>query len=117
MNEYYQPLTEDDVKRFSSSLDMSMLSRMIPLKSNIQNQIVNYLSEREKACIINSQINEDVIIKLTSLASIYYNQSPDKTNLFILCMVIGTIIKEYEWGTYYITTEGVLKLSKLILSH
>ena len=38
MNEYYQPLTEDDVKRFSSSLDMSMLSRMIPLKSNIQNQ-------------------------------------------------------------------------------
>ena len=29
-------------------------------------------------------------------------------------MAVGTIIKEYDWGTYYISPEGICDLANMI---
>lgn len=110
-------ITLDEIKRFSSKMDMALLMRMIPMKSSIQKDVLPLLTRQEETDIAFSRINEQVINKLARLAAAHYRQSPDNTTMYCLCMSVGTIIKEYEWGTDYIKPEGMYKLAQKIYQY
>lgn len=107
-------LTEEDIRYFSHLPQFSLMPQMIPLKECFQNEIAFILTDEEKLSIKLSQINKQVISKLINLAIQYYKLSPNKTNLYCLCLVIATIIKEYEWGDHFLTTQGILYLAEKI---
>ena len=89
---------------------------MISFKSIIQNSIISMLSSREVQDIKDSNQNLDVIDKLIRLGQISYKkQSHSDEILYCFCMAIGTIIKEYDWGTKYIQQDGMCELAKKIM--
>lgn len=107
-------ITLDEIKGFSSKLSMPLLMKMIPLKSAIQKDVLPLLTSQEEVDIACSRKNEQVINKLAKLASFHYRQSPNNETMFCLCMSVGTIIKEYEWGLEYIKPDGMFELAQKI---
>lgn len=97
-------------------LDFEIIQKAIPIKTHLQNAIVELLTQEELFDIWKSNLNENVIEKLISLAHPYYNESPTSETLDILALSIGTIIKEYEWGTYYLSNDGIQELKRRIAS-
>ena len=95
-------------------MDFDILERAIPIKTNLQNAIVNCLSQEELADIWSSTLNESVIEKLILLARPYFKEEPTDKTLDVLALSIGTIIKEYEWGLYYLHKEGIQELKDRI---
>ena len=59
----------------------------------------------------------NVIEKLAHLGKTQYQQSIERTDetLYCLCMAIGTIIKEYDWGTQYIQQSGMCAISQKVV--
>lgn len=94
---------------------MSYLPYMIKYKSCIQKEILPLLTYEEMCDIRDCHFNSDVVSKLVDLGKKHYCGS-DKMDeiMYCICMAIGTIIKEYDWGTYYIHSEGMCKIAKLI---
>lgn len=95
-------------------MNLDILQRAIPIKTNLQNAIVNCLSQEELADIWSSTLNESVIEKLILLARPYFKEEPTDDTLDVLALSIGTIIKEYEWGLYYLHKEGIQELKDRI---
>ena len=95
-------------------MNLDILQRAIPIKTHLQNAIVNCLTQEELVDIWNSRLNESVIEKLILLARPYYKEDPTNETLYVLALSIGTIIKEYEWGTYYISKDGMQELQERI---
>lgn len=110
-------ITLDELKQFSSKVDMSLLMKMIPMKSSIQRDVLPLLTRQEEMDIVASRKNEQVINKLAQLAADHYRQSPNNATMYCLCMSVGTIIKEFEWGTEYIKPEGMYKLAQKIYQY
>ena len=110
-------ITLDELKQFSSKVDMSLLRKMIPMKSSIQRDVLPLLTRQEEMDIVASRKNEQVINKLARLAADHYRQSPNNATMYCLCMSVGTIIKEFEWGTEYIKPEGMYKLAQKIYQY
>ena len=109
-------ITLDELKQFSSKVDMSLLMKMIPMKSSIQRDVLPLLTRQEEMDIVASRKNEQVINKLARLAADHYRQSPNNATMYCLCMSVGTII-EFEWGTEYIKPEGMYKLAQKIYQY
>ena len=87
---------------------------MIQLKSCIQRAVIPMLSTDELQDIKDCRLNMQVIDKLVYIGKGQYQQivgHSDET-LYCLCMAIGTIIKEYDWGTEYIQQSGMCALAK-----
>lgn len=80
-------------------MNNNILQKAIPIKTDLQNAIVNHLTQEELADIWSSNFNEKVIEKFILLARPYYQEDPNDETLYALALSIGTIIKEYEWGT------------------
>lgn len=95
-------------------MNLEILQRAIPIKTDLQNAIVNCLTQEELIDIWSSNLNESVIEKLILLARPYYKEDSTDETLYVLALSIGTIIKEYEWGTYYISKAGIQKLQDRI---
>ena len=95
-------------------MNFDILQRAIPFKTNLQNAIVECLTQEELSDIWSSHFNESVIEKLILLAGPYYNEEPTKDTFDALAISIGTIIKEYEWGVYYLHKEGIKELKDRI---
>lgn len=94
--------------------NIKILQRAIPIKTKLQKAIVDCLTQEELYDIWSSNLNDDVIEKLILLARPYYNEDPTNETLYVLALSIGTIIKEYEWGTYYISKDGMQELQDRI---
>lgn len=95
-------------------MNIDLLQRAIPIKTHLQNAIINCLTQKELIDIWSSNLNESVIEKLILLARPYYKEDPTNETLCVLALSIGTIIKEYEWGTYYISKNGMQDLKDRI---
>lgn len=95
-------------------MNLEILQRAISIKTNLQNAIVTSLTQEELMNIWHSTLNESVIEKLVLLARPYYIEDPTNETLYALALSIGTIIKEYEWGTYYLTKDGMQELQNKI---
>lgn len=97
-------------------MDFNILQRAIPIKTHLQNAVVNCLTQEELADIWKSNLNESVIEKLILLARPYYKEDPTNDTLDALALSVGTIIKEYEWGIYYLSLDGISELKERIKS-
>ena len=92
-------------------MNLDILQRAIPIKTNLQNAIVNCLSQEELADID----GVDYLKITTGGASNSTNVTiPDKVTIAGVKFDIGTIIKEYEWGLYYLHKEGIQELKDRI---
>lgn len=87
---------------------------MIEYKSAIQREIIPLLTEEEVNDIANSIENKQVIYKLVKLATARYKVFRDEMTLYCLSLTVGTILKEYGWGTYYTTSSGSYELASMI---
>lgn len=90
------------------------LPQMIHFKTKLQNDILPFLSTSELEDIKNSKLNKDVVHKLAYLGRGLVQQTTPDTTIYCVCMAIGTIIKEYGWGTTYIYPEGICELAKIV---
>lgn len=90
------------------------LPKMIEYKKNIQINVLEIASQNEMADVVACRINQSLIDKLVRLAHEKWIKEGDAISLYCAAMAIGTIIKEYEWGTYYITPNGLYELAKRI---
>lgn len=90
---------------------------MINFKSLIQREIIPMLSQQELSDIRDCRLNTSTINKLVTLGKKHFQSSTEKSNevLYCLCMAIGTIIKEYDWGTQYIQQSGMCAISQKIV--
>lgn len=87
---------------------------MITFKSEIQTDVD--LTELETFDLMACRLNMNVVRKLSKLGREHFISS-DKSDemLYCICMAIGTIIKEYEWGTYYISPNGICELATMVV--
>lgn len=92
------------------------LPKMIDFKEHIQRAIIPLLSPQELSDIRDSRLNKNVIRKLAELGKKHYCNPQDQSDaiLYCICLSIGTIIKEYGWGTKYISQDGMCELASLI---
>lgn len=90
---------------------------MAKFKSTIQRVIIPMLSANELQDIRDCRLNMDVVDKLVYIGNVQYMHAErnDET-LYCLCMAIGTIIKEYDWGIEYIQQEGMCEIAAKITS-
>lgn len=84
-------------------MNFETLQKAISVKTYLQNAIIESLTQDELFDIKSSNVNKSVIKKLILLARPYYDEDPSNETLDVLALSIGTIIKEYEWGLYYLS--------------
>ena len=90
------------------------LPKMIRYKSQIQKEVLATTSQQELYDVYACRINEGLIHKLIKLASQKYKITPDSISLYCAAMAVGTIIKEYEWGTQFTSNDGLFELATRI---
>lgn len=90
---------------------------MMQFKSTIQRTIIPLLSANELQDIRDCRTNITVIDKLVHIGKTQYQKSMERTDetLYCLCMAIGTIIKEYDWGIRYIQQDGMCEMAAKII--
>lgn len=107
-------ITIEEIRNLPYMIDVEDFEKMRIYKSFFQTEILKLLTDEERKNISNSIEDKGVIDKLTFLANAAYNQYANNRHLYCLSMVIGTILKEYGWGTKYIEPEGLYYLAKEI---
>lgn len=90
---------------------MGALPRMINYKKFIQEKVLDIATDMELEDVRDCSINQGMIDKLTKLAKQAMLPSQDVQSLYCAAMAVGTIIKEYEWGTGYLTPDGLFELA------
>ena len=102
-------------KKISNNI-MPYMPYIIECKSSIQTGILPLLTYSETCDIRDCQLNAEVVEKLVSLGKKKYADSEKTTeSLFCICLAIGTIIKEYDWGIYYLEVEGMCEIANKIV--
>ena len=107
-------ITIEEIRNLPNIIKAEDFERMRIYKTILQTEILNNLTDRERQNINNSIEDKAVVNKLTFLANAAYNQDVSNRNLYCLSIVVGTILKEYGWGTKYIEPEGLYYLAKEI---
>ena len=105
--------TIDDAPQMLNLISENFL-KAIQYKKIIQEAVIEELTPAEIDDIRYSRLNETVINKLVDIAKQIYRQDHNMAALSCLSMAVGTIIKEYEWGTAYATSEGIVRLAQKI---
>jgi len=90
------------------------LPLMIGYKTGIQKAILNIATKDELLDVKNCRINQSMISKLCQIANKELHKTYNAETLFSLSIAVATIIKEYNWGTYYLIDEGLLELADRI---
>lgn len=90
------------------------LPKMISYKSFIQKAVLNMATPKELTDVRDSKINMGMIDKLCKLAKKEWQLSRDANSLYCAAMSVGTIIKEYDWGSYYISGNGLWEIGQQI---
>lgn len=107
-------MTNEEFKQISQNALANIATifpQMISHKQTIQREIINQLTQQEVCDIKDCRLNENVVDKLARLGYEHYCNDQRSQTLYCIVMAIGTIIKEYEWGNYYVSQEGLYKLA------
>ena len=88
----------------------SQFNELRNIKVIIQTQITDKLSPKELYDIALSKKNDTVIEKLIAIGKALYIQNPSDEKAYMIAISIATIIKEYEWGSYYLSGDGLYEL-------
>jgi hypothetical protein len=100
---------------FTSTGFSSQFNELRNIKVIIQTQITDRLSQKELCDIALSKKNDDVIEKLIAIGKVLYIQNPSDEKAYMIAVAIATIIKEYEWGSYYLAGDGLYELVNKIV--
>lgn len=96
--------------------DLTIFSSMKMYKSSIQNEIIPLTTQQELRDIVQCRFNFSLVEKLARLGKMHFYESDQSdVSLYCICMAIGTIIKEYDWGIAYIQQEGMCKMAAMIV--
>lgn len=93
---------------------MASLPKMINYKTYVQEKIIDLANRKELEDVRDCRINQGMIDKLTRLAKQAMQPFSDAQSFYCAAMAVGTIIKEYEWGTRYLTPDGLYELATRI---
>ena len=92
-----------------------VLMESINLKKIIQVRVIPLVTFEEKMDIRDGRINENVVDKLCLVGALQLESRSSMASLYACTLAIATIIKEYEWGTEYLTTDGLYELATRIV--
>lgn len=92
----------------------SWLPQMIEYKTSIQKAILDVATYQELEDVRNANVNQSLIDKLCRFANKELQLKSSSETLYSLSIAVATIIKEYDWGTYYLIGEGLLELADRI---
>lgn len=89
---------------------------MIKYKNHIQRRIILLANQQELNDVKDCRFNMNMVNKLAFIGQYLFKSSDDKSDaiLYCICLVIGTIIKEYDWGTKYIQQDGMCEIAAKI---
>lgn len=93
---------------------MSYLPEMISFKKRIQVEVLDIATRKELENVRDSIYTQSLVDKLVNLAARMCGNKADYTSLYCAAMAVGTIIKEYEWGSKWITPNGLYELANHI---
>lgn len=110
------PFNINSVRANVSSNMMYYMQMMIGYKTFIQSAIRSQLTAQEERDIQECHLNYGCIKKLATLGKQCYEEGFTRSDedLFCICMAIGTIIKEYDWGIDYILPDGLCELASMM---
>ena len=96
---------------------LTTFSLMKRYKSSIQNEIIPLITPQELSDIKLCRLNFSLVEKLAKLGKKHFYESDQSDiSLYCICMAIGTIIKEYDWGIAFIQQEGMCKMATMIVN-
>lgn len=95
---------------FTTTGYSSLFNEFRNIKVTIQTRINDRLSQDELYDIAFSRKNDDVIKKLITIGKELYIQNPSDEKAYMIAVSITTIIKEYEWGSFYMSGDGLYEL-------
>lgn len=90
------------------------LPKMISYKSYVQRAVLNIATPKKLADVRDGHINQNLIDKLCMIAKREWLLSRDADSLYCIVIAVGTIVKEYDWGTIYVSGNGPWELSQRI---
>lgn len=92
----------------------TILPRMINYKSSVQTKVIDLASRQELEDVRDRRLNQGMIDKLCALAKDEWLLSRDAQSLYCAAMAVATIIKEYDWGTEYLSGNGLWEMANRI---
>ena len=90
---------------------MTWLPTMKRQKTDIQTKVLNLATEKEMFDVRDCIVNQGMIDKLCFLAHQHLNDDVSAENYYCLALSVGTIIKEYDWGTNYLNNDALYELA------
>lgn len=95
---------------------MSYLPEMISFKKCIQVEVLDIATHKELENVRDSIYTQSMVDKLVNLAAKKWEDKANYTSLYCAAMAVGTIIKEYEWGSKWISPDGLYELANQIIN-
>lgn len=94
---------------------LAYLPEMIAYKKTIQVAVLDIATAQELFNVRDCIYTQSLVDKLINLArNMWIDKKGDNKSLFCAAMAVGTIIKEYEWGTRWAASEGVYEIASQI---
>lgn len=109
-------VTQSDFSNIAESIRgnlSSALPKMIEYKTYLQHNVLDIATYNELEDVKNRTFNKSLITKLIILAKSRW-QSGATEDLYCLAMSVATIVKEYDWGTQYLSEDGLYSLAMQI---
>lgn len=109
-------VTQSDFSSIAESIRgniSSALPKMIEYKTYLQRNVLEIATCKELEDVKNRIFNGTLMTKLIMLAKSRW-QSGDMEDLYCLAMSVATIVKEYDWGTQYLSEDGLHSLAMQI---
>ncbi|WP_278707341.1 hypothetical protein [Bacteroides intestinalis] len=109
-------VTQSDFSNVAESIRgnlSSALPKMIEYKTYLQRNVLDVATCNELDDVKNGIVNGSLMTKLIILAKSRW-QSGATVDLYCLAMSVATIIKEYDWGTEYLSDKGLFSLAMQI---
>ena len=86
-------------------------------KTDIQTKVLDIATQEEMYDVRDCRINQRMIDKLCYLAHQHLTTDKSAENYYCLALSVGTIIKEYDWGTQYLQNDSLYDLALRIDNH
>ena len=104
------PEFENAAKRVGNNF-MAVLPKMINYKSIIQREVLEIATRKEMEDVRDCRVNQSMVDKLARLAKRQWARSGDAQSRYCAAMAVATIVKEYDWGTYYLVGDGMWEMA------
>lgn len=93
----------------------AMMTKMQTYKKHLQYEVLKYATTEELVDVKYCKYNDNLVKKLIALAGEEYSDDcGGLKSLYSASMAVATIIKEYGWGTRFLTPDGLYEMANLI---